>query len=153
MIAGGSRKRQMCRFPDILRRRERRPVLTRQNIGGRDAILVVVFKILRHDLALHVHDVDSRIRDSVSERARVGGLIQNVEGVNDFRIGVGKKRIGDMPAIGEALEHTNRVITDCSNLFPDRRQILLQLHELDFTEGSPIRGTEKDQHGALRTHD
>ena len=38
-------------------------------------------------------------------------------------------------------------------MFPDRGQILLQLHELDFTEGSPICGTEKDQHGALRTHD
>jgi len=52
-----------------------------------------------------------------------------------------------MLAIGEALEHTNRVITDCSYpeaLFPDGGQVLLQLHELDFTEGSPIRGTEKD---------
>ena len=56
----------------------------------------------------------------------------------------------------KALERSNRVVTDrrhAEPLFPDRIEMLLQLHELDFTERLPVRRTEKDQHGAFGSHD
>jgi hypothetical protein len=61
-----------------------------------------------------------------------------------------------MLPIGKVLERTDGIVADgrySESPLPDRIESLLQLHELDFTEGSPIRGTEKDQHGAAGTHD
>ena len=55
--------------------------------------------------------------------------------------------------IGKTL--TDELIADRRHtepLFPDCGEILLQLHELDFTERSPIGGAEEDPHGAFRPH-
>jgi hypothetical protein len=59
-------------------------------------------------------------------------------------------------AVGKTLERSNGIVTDrrdAESLFSDCIEMLLQLHELDFTERSPIRRTEKDQHGAFGSHD
>ncbi len=53
-------------------------------------------------------------------------------------------------------EHRRAVVTDCRQpqaCLPDPFQALLQLDELAFAVGSPIRGTEKHQHCAFRTGD
>jgi hypothetical protein len=61
-----------------------------------------------------------------------------------------------MLPVGEIPKSADRVVTDRrhhkSSLL-NRAQILLQFHELDFAIQSPVRRTEKDQHGPLRTHD
>jgi hypothetical protein len=61
-----------------------------------------------------------------------------------------------MLPVGEILQRIHGVITDRNNtepLFPDRLQVLFQLDELNLAERSPVGGTEKDNHGTLRSHD
>ena len=96
------------------------------------------------------------MRDSVAERARLDGFIQNIEGAYDLGVRVREKRIRDVLPVAEALERAGRIIADGRNTKPlsaDGLQILFQLDELDFTERSPVRGAEEHQHGAVRAHD
>jgi hypothetical protein len=61
-----------------------------------------------------------------------------------------------MLPISKILQRTYRVVTNRYNsepLFPDRFQVLFQLNELNLAERSPVRRTEKDDHGAFRSHD
>ena len=61
-----------------------------------------------------------------------------------------------MLPIRKALERAHGIVAQrrhAETLFFDCSKILLQLHELDFTERSPIRGAKKDQHRSFRSHD
>jgi hypothetical protein len=133
-----------------------RSELPGQNIGGGDAVLIIFFEVLGSDLAIRVDDVHTRIRDSVAERTRLNGLIQNVESAYDLGVRVREQRIRDVLPVAEALERPGRIIADGSNakaLAADGLQILFQLDELDFAPRSPVRGAEKHQHGAVPADD
>ena len=122
----------------------------------KNVILVVVLEILGNHLPMHIHDVYAGIRDAVSQSPRLGRFVQDVIGADDLRIRIREQRIGDMLPAREVLERADRIVADRQNaesLLSDRFQMLLQLHELDFAERSPVRRTEKDQHGSLRAHD
>src|SRR4029077_6507831 len=102
-----------------------------------------------HDLALHVEDIYARIGDSVGHCARLARFIEDVERMYDLRIGIGEQRIRDVLPAGKTLERSGRVVADgrySKSFFSDRSEIVLQLHELDFAERSPIRGPKKDEH-------
>ena len=62
------------------------PKLPDQNVSRRDAVFVVVFKVLGRDFPLRIDDVDPRIRNAIRERAWLGRFIEDVIGANDLRV-------------------------------------------------------------------
>src|ERR1700747_3694733 len=67
---------------------------------------------------------------------------------------VGQKGEVDFVPLGEVLEDSLTVVTDSGQLQSLRLKpffCTLQLHELRFTEGSPVGGAEEEQNSALRT--
>ena len=61
-----------------------------------------------------------------------------------------------MLPIRKGLERADGIVAErghAETLLFDCGKILLQLHELDFTERSPIRGAKKDQHRSFWPHD
>jgi hypothetical protein len=88
VVTGRRRKLEMLGVADIRRRRDCGSELASENIGGGDAVFVVVFEVFEHDLALRIHNVGTWIWDAISEGPRLSRLVQNVEGADDLRIRV-----------------------------------------------------------------
>jgi len=86
------------------RRIHRRSELPGQNIGGSNAVLVIIFEVLRHDPALGIDDVHTRIRDAVADGARLDAFIKDVESTYDSRLRVREKRISYVLPVAEVLE-------------------------------------------------
>jgi hypothetical protein len=132
------------------------PELPGQNIGSRDAVLVVIFEVLGQDPALRIDDVHTWIRNSIGRCAWLRFFIEDVIGAYDLRVRIREQRIGDMLPIREALEGADGIITNgryTESLLSDRDQTLFQLDELDLAERSPVGGAEEHEHGPFWTHD
>ena len=80
--------------------------------------------------------------------------VQNLVGANHFGIGVGKHREIDLPAVGEIFQYFFAVVADRREFDPLLLEScfgVLQLDQLPFAVGSPIRGTEKEENRAVRS--
>ena len=90
----------------------REPELPGQNVGGGDAVLVVILKVLGHDPSLRIDDIDARIRNAVGKRARIGRFVEDVVCAYDLRVRIREQRICNVLPVRETLKHPDRVIAD-----------------------------------------
>lgn len=76
-----------------------------------------------------------------------GLFVAKAKCVDRFALRVREERKFQLCLVGEAFEDVNRIVTDAHNLESrvlDLFQVLLQLYQLPFAEGSPIRGAIED---------
>jgi hypothetical protein len=69
-----------------------------------------------------------------------------VEPVDNFGIGIGQQRKINVVAFREILQDRRTIVTNRRQFQPLRFKFLfciLQLYELRFAEGSPVRGAEE----------
>jgi hypothetical protein len=81
-------------------------------------------------------------------------LIQDAVNLDGLRLRIRKHRIFDLVAVSKIFQDLIGVIADGRQLDPllfKSRDCALQLDQLPFTEGSPVRGTEKEKNGAVRS--
>ena len=84
---------------------------------------------------------------------RIVDLVEETEGRDDLRIGIGEKGKGDLSASREVPQDLDRVVAQRGDPEPALLEVLnlaLQLHELDLAERSPVGGTEEHEDEALR---
>jgi hypothetical protein len=77
-------------------------------------------------------------------------LIEDVEGLDDFRFGVGQQRVSDVPAFRETLDRRGGIVADRGQAITelaDRFEVVVPGDRLGFTIGSPIErsGEQQDQ--------
>ena len=80
--------------------------------------------------------------------------VQNLVGANDLGIGIGEHGEIDLAAIREVFQYGFAVVADrreLDSLLLESCFGILQLDQLPFAVGSPIRGTEKEQDRAVRS--
>jgi hypothetical protein len=117
----------------------------------RKAVRVLCLKIHLANNALRIDVDEPRVRHPLGHAVRL--RVKDIEAANHFGILIGKQWKFDFVPAGKVLQDHWTVITD-------RRELdtlgfkslfcILQLHELRFAEGSPIRGTEEEKHRAVR---
>ena len=81
-------------------------------------------------------------------------LIEDSISLDGLRVRVREHRICDLVPVGKIFQDFFRVIADGRQLDPllfESRDGALQLDQLPFAERSPVRGTEKEKNGSLRT--
>src|SRR5271169_703065 len=81
-------------------------------------------------------------------------LIEDAIRLDDPGLGVPEQGVLDLVPVGEKLQDFFRVIADGRQLDPllfESRNCTLQLDQLPFAEGSPVGGTEKQKHRAVRS--
>src|SRR5258707_6079990 len=84
-----------------------------------------------------------------------GGLrVKATISPDGVRIGVRQHRVFDLVPVGEIFQDFFRVVTDgrqLDSLLLESWDSALQLDQLPLAERSPIRGTEKEKNGAVRS--
>src|SRR5260370_937639 len=83
-----------------------------------------------------------------------GFCVENAVGLDELRVRVRKHWVFDLVPASEVFQDFFRVIADGRQLDPlllESRDGALQLDQLPFAEGSPVRGTEKEKNGAVRS--
>src|SRR5437870_7229501 len=89
----------------------------------------------------------------IQELARRLG-IQYLVGANDLGIRIGEQRKIDFAAIGERFQYGFRVVADRRELDPSFLEPcfgILELNQLPFAVGSPIRRSKEEQHCTARS--
>ena len=103
----------------------------------------------------HAVGVDEEISGARHALELADGFdVQNLIGANDFGVGVGEQGEIDLPAVREIFQYGFAVIADrreFDSLLLESCFGVLQLDQLPFAVGSPIRGTEKEQNRAVRS--
>src|SRR5258706_10944693 len=160
-LAGGDNRVACCRhkfqllaFHFALGRRRYQSKLMRQNVGGSIALAVVVFEIFGDDYALGVQNESTGIRDTKKWLVLRDRFVQQTQFANNLRIRVRQQWIMDSPALGKTAQYRHAVITDgrySQTKLVELGYIAFQLHELGFTEWSPVRRAVKQNHRSLRT--
>ena len=120
------------------------------NIIRRQSIRVLRREILFANHAAGVDVEESGVGHSFGHS--LGFAVEHVEAANDFGMGVSQQRKFDFVTVGEVLQDRRTIVADSRKLQSLRLKFLfciLQLHELRFAEGSPVRGAEEQQHRAL----
>ena len=82
--------------------------------------------------------------------------VQDPEGLDGGRPGVGQQREGDLLARGELCQRGHRVVTDRRDTESFRAQLAeptLEVHQLRLAVGTPVRRAVEQQQGAFRPHD
>ena len=102
----------------------------------------------------HAMGVDKEIsRASHTLELTCSRDVQNLVGANDLGIRVGEQGEIDFAAVREVFQYGFTVIADrreFDSLLLEPCFGVLQLNQLPFTVGSPIRGTEEEENRAVR---
>src|SRR6266481_1498514 len=117
----------------------------------RETVGILCFKIHLANNALRVNVDEPRVRHPSGLAVRL--RVKDIKAADHFGILIGKQRELDFVPVGKVLQDHWTVITDRCELDALGLKPLLcvlQLHELRFAEGSPIRGTEEEKNGATR---
>lgn len=123
-----------------------------QDRAGGVAFAVVLLEVSAPDEAAGVDDEGAGPGDAVEGRSGGDGFVQQAEGADDFRLGVGEQRDGDAAAPGEMAEDFDRIIAergDGEALFREGLFLLFQLDQLGFAPGSPVGGAVEDEDEAV----
>jgi hypothetical protein len=83
-----------------------------------------------------------------------GFAVENLIGPNNFGVGIGEQGEINLPAVREVFQYFFAVIADSGEfdpLFLESCFGALQLNQLPFAIGSPIRRTEKQENRAVRS--
>lgn len=78
--------------------------------------------------------------------------VQNLVGAKDLGIGVGQQGEFDLTAIREVFQNGFAVIAnrrELNSLLLESGFCVLQLYQLPFAIGSPVRGTKKEENRSL----
>jgi hypothetical protein len=122
------------------------------HIVSRKSLPVFGFEEFFSNHAARVYEEVSGPRHAI-ELTR-GLSVQNLIGANDFGIGIGKQGEIDLAAIRKVFQYGFVVVADpreLESLLFESRLGVLQLDQLPFAIGSPIRGTEKEENRAVRS--
>src|SRR5206468_5480804 len=80
--------------------------------------------------------------------------VHNLVGANDLGVGVREQREIDLAAAGEVFQYGFAIVADTRQLDSLLLELcfgVLQLNQLPFAVGSPIRGPEEQQNRAMRS--
>src|SRR5215471_8589531 len=116
------------------------------------ALPVLGFEEFFSNNTVRIDEKVSGSRESFLHPGRFG--VQHTVSLNRFGIGIRKQRVADVVAVGKELQDFFRVIADgreLQALLLESNDGALQLDQLPFAERSPIRGTEKQKNGAVRS--
>src|SRR5713226_2282295 len=122
------------------------------DIIRREAVSVFGFEIRVANNAFRVDIEESGARHSLVHTFRFG--IEDVEDANQAGIRIRKQRKFNLMPVGKILQYRRTVVTDRREFYALGFKSLLgilQLHELRFAKGSPIRGTEEEENCAVRS--
>ena len=117
----------------------------------RETVRVLCFEIRLANNALRIDVDEPRVRHSFGHAVRL--RVKDMKAANHLGILIGKQRKLNFVPLREVLQYLWTVITDRRDLDALGLKSLfriLQLHELRFAEGSPIRGTEEEKNSAVR---
>jgi len=81
-------------------------------------------------------------------------MIEDSISPDGLRVWVREHRVVDLVAVGKIFQDFFRVIADGRQLDPllfESRDCALQLDQLPFAKRSPVRRTEKEKNGAVRS--
>jgi hypothetical protein len=85
-----------------------------------------------------------------------GDRVENAVAGDRFRADVREQREGDAALAAEGCENFRRIVADAGQpeaLLSNLVDPCLQLDQLRLAVRSPVRGSDEDEHGALRPHD
>src|SRR5260370_3484377 len=122
----------------------------RHHIVRGKAVGVLLFKILFSNNPVRV-DIEVSWQSHALRHA-CGLLVQHTITGDNLRLRIGQQRKLDLAAVCKVPKDCRAVIADSSQLNSLRFEFLfrvLQLHELRFSERSPIRRTEEQKHGSV----
>src|SRR6266852_1615079 len=122
------------------------------DIVRREAVRVLDLEIRAANNAFRVDVEESGVRHPLVHTFRF--RIEDLEAANQAGILICKQWELDFMPVRKVLQDRRTVITDRRKFDSLRFKSLLgilQLHELPFAEGSPIRGTEEEEDCAVRT--
>jgi hypothetical protein len=123
-----------------------------QDGSGGVAFAVVFLEVLAANEAAGVDDEGTGPGDAVEGGAGGDGFVEESEGADDFRLGVGKQGDGDVAAPGEMAEDFDGIIAergDGEALFGEFGFLLFQLDQLGFAPRSPVGGAVEDEDEAV----
>lgn len=123
-----------------------------QDGSGGVAFAVVFLEVLAANEAAGVYDEGAGPGDAVEGGSGGDSFVQESEGADDFRLGVGKQRDGDAAAPGEMAEDFDGIIAergDSEALFREFGLLLFQLDQLGLAPGSPVGGAVEDEDEAV----
>ena len=120
------------------------------NVVRREAVRILGFKIRVANNAFRVDVEESGVRHSLLHPVRF--RIEDLEAANQAGFLIRQQRILNFMPVGKVLQDCRTVVTNRSEFDSLCFKSLfgvLQLHELRFAEGSPIRGTEEEENRAV----
>src|SRR5229473_732058 len=122
------------------------------DIVRRESVRVLGFEILFANNAARVDIEESGVRHPFGHPFRF--CVENAEAPNDLGIRICKQRKLDFVPVSEVLQDSRTIVANRSQLDSLSFKSLfgvLQLHELRFTAGSPIGGSEEEENSAARS--
>jgi hypothetical protein len=88
------------------------------------------------------------MRNAMVGASRRRFRVEDVEGLDDFRFGVGQQRVSDVPAFRETLDDRGGIVADYGQAITelaDRFEVGVPGDRLGFTIGSPIERSVEQQ--------